>query len=154
MIKNVLLIFVLCFLGSCSTFNRSTAEQELVNLHKAQEEAHLTGNAALLTAQMADSVMIIQDGEAARFSKGDIEERFASYFEGVNYRKWETISDPILQVSNDGSLATIILQIHSEAATVRNDSIGEYQSTDWAWMTAYRKENDEWRMYAISSGRK
>ena len=154
MIKNVLLIFVLFLLGSCATFDRTAAEQELVNLHKAQEEAHLTGNAALLIAQMADSVLIIQDGEATRYSKGEIEDRFASYFEGVNYRKWETISDPILQVSNDGSLATIILQIHSEAATVINDSIGEYQSTDWAWMTAYQKENEEWRMYAISSGRK
>ena len=126
-----------------------------MRLHEMQREAHMTNDAALLVSVMADSMTVVQDGVISKNSKGDIEEMFSSYFQQVKYRKWDDISEPVLDISADGTLATIIVDKLSEAAFINGDSLSANETTYWAWMSSYRKEsNGEWKLYALASGRK
>ena len=126
-----------------------------MRLHEKQREAHLTNDASLLVSVMADSMTVVQDGVISTNSKEEIEEMFSSYFQQVKYRKWDDISKPILQISTDGTLATIIVDKLAEAAFISNDTLGAYETTYWAWMSSYRKEStSEWKLYALASGRK
>lgn len=145
---------VLLLLFSCSKPNQQDDIATLLELNENQRQAHLKGDADLLVFDMADSLVSIQDGEIYLSSKEAVQARFSRYFTTITYKKWDDLQPPRIELSLDGSHATVITKKVTEAATLANDSIGEYSEVYWAWMTAYRKVNGEWKMYSLSSGRK
>lgn len=143
--------------GRASTFTRMTTQtpdpdiEALLELHARDRQAHLNGDAELLTAAMADHIWEASRGQLTRLSREDVRQRFAQYFEAVRYSVWDDLVQPHVSVSTDRSVAW--MAIHIEAKLAPRDAAGDVmpRGFDSSWIATYEKHGGMWAMVAIAS---
>lgn len=146
-------VSIMITLPSCSPTSRQQDREILEAYQKQEQKAHLTYNASLLLEMMSDTVTQVKGGEVKRFIKSQMLERFTQYFGMVEFIKWEDTAPPVYDISDDGSMASIIVQRHVELR-VKNDTTNTIEKTDFAWTELWRKENGQWRMHTNISTNK
>lgn len=145
------MVFVL---SACSQTSRQQDREILAAYQKQEQTAHLTNNAELLLEMMSDTVTQVKGGAVKKFVKAQMLERFTQYFGMVEFLKWEDIAPPVYYLSDDGSMASVIVQRRVELR-VKNDTTKTIEKTDFAWTELWRKEHGRWRMHTnISTDRK
>lgn len=144
-----------CFvliLSSCGNeYNENSAYAELQSLQKQQQEAHLTGNAALLVSVFAEDFMNIDSGMINTPTKKQASARFQSYFDRVEFITWDNIEEPVIKISKDGSMAYVIVQKFVHLKIPQSDGSEVESKTNFAWMEVWEKIEGTWKMKAISS---
>lgn len=127
---------------------------ELLRLHEQQKEAHLSYNAGLFVEMFADQLMQLQRGSVVTRSRSENLARFKSYFSTFNFQEWENIKPPIVKVSNDGSMATIVVQ-KSVKGTFRNEKgEEEFDHTVFAWLEVWERIDGKWKITTVASTEK
>lgn len=148
---------VACMLFAVSACQQSTRQKdkEILTAYQKQEQtAHLTYNAPLLLEMMSDTVTQVKGGVVKKFVKAQMLERFTQYFGMVEFIKWEDSAPPVYYLSDDGSMASVIVQRRVELR-VKNDTSKTIEKTDFAWTELWRKEHGQWRMHTnISTDRR
>ena len=126
----------------------------LAELHARQREAHLSGDAAALTAMFADDYISVQAGEVSRPARDDSRARFERYFAQVTFLAWDDLSDPVIEVSGDGSLATVL--VHKLVHLIYQDADGTRleEITTFAWAETWRHAVGRWELAMMVSTRK
>lgn len=61
-------------------------------------------------SEYSDDVVSVNRGIVSRPTKEETKKRFQSYFDRVEFVKWDDIAPPEIRFSNDGSLAYAIVQ--------------------------------------------
>jgi hypothetical protein len=148
-IKLAIFLIYAC-LFSCSTVDLDKEIQTLSILQKQEQVAHLTNDALLLDGIFNDTVCQVKNGEISYFAKEQMEERFSNYFNNVAFLKWEDLNDPIYTLSEDGTLAHILINKRVEL-TEKLDTTGFVHKTDFAWSELWKKKAGEWKLYTITS---
>jgi len=138
-----------CNIGSSTTEELSA----ILQINENHRTAHMNGDADLFVSQMADTITTIQDGQVYINSRQDTYNRFSTYFNRVKYAKWDDTQPPSVRLSPDGKMATLIAQKEIQAGMVSESEPIKYDTSQWAWMASFIKDNDEWKLYAISSGK-
>ena len=124
--------------------------RELLRLGEAARAAHMTYDAAALVAPHADGFVSVSDGQVHRPSKAQSSAMFRRYFNGVVFRMWDDIAPPVVALSADATLATVLVQKRVRL-TPKAAPDGPVTETDWAWVETWRKQNGAWRMQMIVS---
>lgn len=147
-------LFILLFLGLFLTACQAPAdldkERELLLLsNDNQRKAHMENDLDLLLADMADTVVTVQRGAIRLEAKSDMYERWQSYFASVKYLAWDDLEPPLIEVSKDGSLASV---------SVRKITIASFEdepidTTYFAWTSSYKKVAGAWKIYRVTSTR-
>ena len=140
-------LLIVLIISACSQIDQEREKSALLAINNEQREAHMSNDAGLLVSSMADSVISIDSGEITVVSKSDMEQRFASYFSTVKYSAWDDLVPPSISISNDGSLAT--MSVKKRTITSSNGSHAD--TTIFAWTSAFKKVNKQWKMYSITS---
>ncbi|MEZ5345785.1 MAG: nuclear transport factor 2 family protein [Pyrinomonadaceae bacterium] len=124
---------------------------ELLRLHKEHQTAHLTYNAELFLESFADNVTQIQRGQVRTQDKAANLARFKNYFASYKFKEWEDVKPPVIRISKDGTLATIIVE-KRVSGTFKNEK-GEEESdlTEFAWLEVWEKINGKWKVVTIAS---
>lgn len=122
----------------------------LLDAHETARRAHMAGDAALLTAGMADRLLLVEDGTITATTRDAARAKFAGYFGRVSYRAWDDRSPPQVTVSADRSLAWMAVEI--EGAIVPRDPPGAAeQRFRSSWIATYARAGCDWQMTAIAS---
>ena len=150
--KAIFLPALLIAIVSCVQESNTDYKSELLSLHEIQRKAHLENDADLLVSVMADTLTMVQSGTVQSVAKEDVRTRFSQYFKTIHYKKWDNIKTPILSISDDGSLATMTVEMEMETASVVDGVKGEYSKGYWAWIAIYKKIEGEWKLFSMSSG--
>ena len=80
--------------------------------------------------------------------------RIKGYFESFKFKEWDDIKPPIIKVSRDGSMATIIVQ-KRVSGTYTNDEGEEIaEQTEFAWLEVWEKQDGQWKVVTVASTRK
>ena len=146
---------LLCLVACQKAPNSLVHKRALLTSNELQRQAHLDGNAPLLASLIADSMLSIQNGQISIASNSEIEDRFTSYFKNVHYTSWDDVQAPIIELSNDASMATVSVQKLIDAQSIEKDSKwGEHSFTLFAWDALFRQEGGIWKMYSNTSTRK
>ena len=144
--KSKVLIFVL--LVSCGHKTELLDEKnKLLAINEEQRTAHMTNDAQMLVRSMADSLISVDSGNISINSKEQVQNRFKNYFSMVKYVEWDDLSEPFIQISNDGSLATMSVK----KRTITLDNSGIPDTTIFAWTSAFKRIGDDWKMFSITS---
>lgn len=146
------LIVFLLLSGCSSPVNIKAEKDKLLLSDDIHRNAHLRGDASLLASQLSDTLISVQHGQFSKASKQEIEQRFSKYFSQLKYRKWDNLAPPIIHISDDGTLASITVNKITETKEIHAPD-SAYTSTTFAWTALYRKENDHWKMFSITSTR-
>lgn len=144
--KIYFLFIIIVFLASCSS--KPAASNELQSIQKILQQertAHFEHNAALFTGFFADSMVSVNKGKVTKASRQQLKERFQHYFDQSEFIKWDDVAAPQIHFSNDSSLAYAIVQ--KEVIIAIPDSLGikHNDTTQFAWVSIYRKHNGEWK---------
>ena len=122
----------------------------LAELQKQEQRAHLEEQPALLVNMLNDTLTQIKNGEVSYFTKDQMTERFISYFESVEFIKWEDTGPPVFTISDDGSMAHILVQKHV-VVDIEQDTAGTRETTNFAWTEMWRKKEGRWKMYSVTT---
>ena len=67
-------------------------------------------DAELFIEAFSEKVTQVSKGIVETKSKADNLKRFKSYFESYAFEKWEDVAPPTISLSEDGTMATIVVQ--------------------------------------------
>src|SRR5215469_5042966 len=83
----------------------------LLELHASVRRAHFETDVGLLVANDAEEWVNVRDGTITWRRREDVADFFRTYFEGATYHEWDDVEPPIVRVSDDGTLAWMIVHV-------------------------------------------
>lgn len=124
---------------------------ELLKLHDQAKEAHLAYNAELFIELFAENLTQLQGGNVSTRSKAENLERFRNYFSTYKFIEWEDIKPPVIKISGDGTLATVLVEKRVRG-TYKNEQ-GEEVSDHivFAWLEVWEKIGGKWKVTTVAS---
>lgn len=127
---------------------------ELLRQHELQKTAHLTYNAELLVGDSEEQPTTLQRGAVTTKTRAENLARVKAYFGNYKFLEWEDIKPPIIKVSKDGSMATVIIQ--KRVRGTYKDKKGQEQlgHTEFAWLEIWEKVSGKWKLTTIASTEK
>ena len=97
-----------------------------------------------------DTICQVKNGEVSYFTKDQMTERFINYFAAVEFIKWEDSHPPVYTLSEDGTMANILIRKHVEV-NVEQDTAANRETTDFAWTELWKKKDGRWKMYMVTT---
>ncbi len=151
---SAIILLHLFLLVSCTKNNNVDLEiekQKILKLHHEQRDFHFNKNAEDFIAQHADNFISVNKGEITQPNKTELLSKFQNYFSSVEFIAWDDVSEPIIKISDDGTMAyTVIDKIVKYTYQDENDSTRE-EKTHFAWVAIYKKYEDEWKVDCVTS---
>ncbi len=144
------LLFLYVVFQACAP--HKTANHDVAALLEFQQQertAHLRKDVHLMVEMLHDTVCQIKGGKVTYFTRDEMASRFTQYFGMVEFVKWEDTKPPVITVSDDHSLAHILVQRQVELKL--RDSLSTIEKTDFAWTELWKKKNGRWRLYTITT---
>ncbi|NOT51589.1 MAG: nuclear transport factor 2 family protein [Chitinophagaceae bacterium] len=152
--KVFFIVLVILFYSCNNKPDLAKEEKAIRDLLQQERKAHFDRNAELFVSEFADSMISINKGKLTQTSIEENKKRIASYFGRVQFIKWDDVAEPIIRFSGDGSLAYAIVQ--KQVILSYPDSLQHIitDTTDYAWVSIYRKQKGEWKVEANASTNK
>lgn len=127
---------------------------ELLKLHEQQKTAHLSYNTELFVEMFAENLTQIQRGNVSNHTKTENLMRFKNYFSTFKFIEWENLKTPVIKISKDGSMATIIVQKRVRGTYKNAQGADVLDQTDFAWLEVWEKQNGKWKVVTVASTEK
>lgn len=122
----------------------------LMELQKQEQAAHLEEQPALLVNMLNDTLTQVKNGVVSYYTKDQMTERFIRYFESVEFIKWEDAHPPFFTISDDGSMAHVLVQ-KQVIVDMEQDTTGTRETTDFAWTEMWKKKDGRWKLYSVTT---
>jgi hypothetical protein len=120
------------------------AKQELLAIHAGHREAHFATDAQALTANQAESYIYVRDGAIHHTSRDASLQQFEQYFENATYDEWDDLEPPIVQVSQDATLAWMITRTKVRRVQIDESGNQHEQAFVYAGIMTYEKRDGQW----------
>jgi ketosteroid isomerase-like protein len=142
------LLFVVITSTQChENVHFEVEKQQLLQLHAAQQDAHLEENAAKFVEQFDEKMVMVNRGKISANGIEHAKTRIQEYFNAVEFKRWEDVSPPQIEFSKDGTMAYMVVD-KSVVLTCENANkeIVE-ESTHFAWVSIFKKQaNGQWKI--------
>jgi len=135
---------------SCNNHPDFEAEKKtLLILHNEQRKAHMEKNVSLLIKDSSIDFIEVNRGLIKKPTQAESIKRFQSYFDAVDFVKWDDVSPPVFSFSDDGTMATTV--VDKFVITTKKAEGGRLDTVQYAWLAVYKKINGKWQMHRMSS---
>jgi ketosteroid isomerase-like protein len=126
---------------------------EVAARHALEREAHMDRNVELLLSLFADDFVMVDGGQVQRPTLEEQRQRFTAYFGAVRFHKWDDLVAPVIHVSTDGTLASVVVQ--KEVVLVLADAPADAKAERavFAWIETWAKRRGRWQLVAMASTR-
>ena len=131
-----------------SPANLDAEKAELLRLHKSHREAHFKTDVDALLANSPAEMISVSQGKINRSSKDDARKRFTGYFRDAKYYEWDDVEEPIIRVSNDGSMAWMITRTRVRRVQKTADGAEKEEKFVYAGIMTYEKRDGRWMRVA------
>ena len=148
--KNSLMLPVLgisMLLASCNSPNAPSADEaraELLALHEEAMQAHRESNADLLLRSDAPDVVVASRGELSRPTLDARRSLFQQYLGSTRFTEYVDVVPPVVQVSRDGSLGWVIVQVRASGVQTTQDGGSRPVAFESAWIELYERRESTW----------
>lgn len=141
------LVVLLLASVSCAPTPVSDSEadrRELLRLHENVLDAHLEGDIDLLLKAEEDEYVIANRGEIIHPTREQRRALLGPYLESTRFSKYRDLVQPTVEVSADGSLGWVIVQVEAQGEqTIANGPVERLEFVS-AWIELYQKRNGAW----------
>jgi len=127
---------------------------ELMRLHEQQKTAHLSYKAELFVEMFAEKLTQVQRGNVSTRTRAENLTRFKNYFNTFKFIEWENLKPPVIKISKDGTLATIIVQKRVRGTYKNDQGQDVLDHTDFAWLEVWEKIDGQWKVITVASTEK
>lgn len=150
--KSILYLAMIAMIGSqsCNTTIDFEAEKEAIMvLHQEQRKAHMEENVSLLVKDGSPDFIEVNRGFIKSPTEEESIKRFQSYFDAVDFVKWDDVYPPVISFSDDGTMATTV--VDKLVITKQKSEGGQLDTAHYAWLAVYKKYNGKWQMHRMGS---
>jgi hypothetical protein len=126
---------------SCNTVDIENEKEQILNQIDLVRQAHFEKNAHKFLQPNADTWIDIRNGQIQEVNKTDRIASTQQYLNNMEFIQLETLGEPVIEISNDASLATF-----SSRVLLRGKLSGEPIVWIVAWQNVLRKIDDEWKI--------
>ena len=125
--------------------------QEIKKLLDQSRKAHFEGDPDLLVSNSADSIISVNAGKVSISTPAKVKESMSDYLKNTHFIKWDDEMEPIIRFSEDKSMAyaivrkLVIIKDKKAASSVPPDT------SRYAWISVYRKVDNQYKMESIVS---
>jgi hypothetical protein len=151
------LISFLLLLASCQHAPEINIENErkiLLSLDEQARQFHFTKNAKAMAEGVSTDFMSINKGVISKPTYNESFTRFDSYFKSVEFIKWDNKTAPVIRFSDDASLAYVA--VDKLVVLKLKDDVGNaiFDTSEFAWLSVFKKINNQWKLDCIASTNK
>ena len=147
--RSVIFIAVITLSACSAGFDREKRKDEILALLQQERKAHFDRDVSLFISEFADSMISVNRGEVLTATPEQRRPRIERYFGAVEFIKWDDVQPPQIYFSEDGSLAYAIIQ---KQVILLKDNAPD--TTDYAWVSIYRKTSNGWKLECNASTNK
>lgn len=126
------------------TLDLEKEKSELLRLHKSDREAHFATDVEMLQRNSPEEFITVSGGNIYRIKKSEERKQFAEYFRGAKYQEWDDLEEPIIRVSNDGSMAWMITRLRVRRTQKSTAGVEKEEKFTYAGIMTYEKRNGKW----------
>jgi hypothetical protein len=130
------------------------AEAELLALHAALIEAHLEGDIDSWMAIEATAYVSVNGGRVSFPTVADRRSGRSAYLDSTTFEVYRDLRDPIVRVSEDGTLGWVIAEVEVRGETEAVDGGTTSFHDVWAWVELYERTPSGWVMAGNASNRR
>ena len=109
-----LTVILLLLVAGCSRVDPAAERASALAFHEAALEAHRSGDYDWFADTVADSFRVSSDGAITRPTRAEIRARFQQYLESTTFSVYENLEPPVVRVSDDGTMAWILVRVRAE----------------------------------------
>lgn len=144
--KFVFLLLAVLLISACCREepDLNAYKQEILELHRGFIAAHLAKDVEAIAAPTADGYLFVADGEVEISNADKVTEWLEEYFSRTEFTEYRDVSDPVIGISNDGSLAWSIVQVRVAGTSRTEDGAEKPFDNVWAWITLYKRVGNSW----------
>lgn len=116
----------------------------LMEVHKTDRRAHFETDARLLLEHSAEEFIYVGNGKISRSTRAQMKVEFEDYFKNAKYYEWDDLEPPIVRISNDASMAWMIVRTKVRRTQKLADGKEEARSFVYAGIMTYEKQRGKW----------
>jgi hypothetical protein len=118
---------------------------ELLKLHQQDRQAHFQTSADLLLSHHpVDGFISVSQGKISRLARAESRKRFETYFKDAKYYEWDDLEMPIIRISNDGSMAWMIVRLKVRRAQKNSSGAEREEKFVYSGIMTYEKKEGKW----------
>ena len=125
-----------------------TRKTRVLAIHEAFLEGHRQNDWTFFREFAAETVYGLRGGEITHQTPEQMGERFAAYLGQAEFSRYEDLDEPIVFVSDDGTLGWVMAHVRIEGTLGE----GRLDST-WSWVTLLQRIDGEWKLIGSASTR-
>ncbi|MCI0487827.1 MAG: DPP IV N-terminal domain-containing protein [Blastocatellia bacterium] len=115
-------------------------KEELLKLHRKDRRAHFETDAeSLLSDQPEEGLISVRNGKISQTKRTDTRKMFEAYFKDAKYYEWDDLEPPIIRISNDASMAWMIVRLR-----VRRTQADKEEKFVYSGIMTYEKRDGRW----------
>lgn len=142
----VLTAFMYLLSGCTTAPDLQKEEAAIRRLLQQERTAHMERDAELFISEFADSMISVNRGGVSALSKEEHRKRIGDYFGSVRFILWDNLAEPEIRFSSDATLAYAIIQKKVIVARQGGGDGFATDTTEFAWVSVYRKQKGEWKV--------
>jgi sulfatase modifying factor 1 len=139
------------FRCAMSSPQQSEDVNEILRMHYRDRAAHFGLDAAYIFSNFADEYFSVGNGRVIVPDRVAGQKRLQAYFDASTFLEWDDITPPIIRISNDGTMAYVL--VHKKVRLVDKNN-GDKEEVDvFAWTMTMRKVAGKWKVTSTTSTR-
>ena len=128
---------------------RETAE--LLRIHAQDRQAHFAADPTLILEHQGEPFVTVGNGRVDEASLAEVAAHFTRYFAGAEYEAWDDLEPPRIRISDDGTLAWMIVRNRVSRRQTQPDGSVTERRFVYAGLMGYEKCEGRWRRIANAS---
>lgn len=143
---------MLLLLGCQSSENRlENPTQEIKKLLEQSRKAHFEGDINLFVSDIAEGLISVNAGKVSITTPSKMKSGMSGYLQNTHFIKWDDEMEPIIRFSEDKSMAYAIVRKLVISKDKNAIASAPADTSRYAWISVYRKIDNEWKMESIVS---
>jgi len=118
--------------------------EQLLRIHESDRRAHFETSAKQIMEHAADEFISVSNGRVQRTTPAENLQFFEEYFKGAKYYEWDDLEPPIVRVSNDASMAWMIVRTRVHRVQTASGGTATERRFVYAGIMAYEKKDGRW----------
>ena len=114
---------------------------QVYRLHRRLLSAHCEGNADVIADLTAPETLISGRGKLQEYSREDTRARFERVFKQVDYRQYQDVIAPVVEVAQGGDIGWVGVNVRAAGVEIAS---GKAFETQWSWVMLTRKVDGIW----------
>jgi hypothetical protein len=91
-----------------------------------------------------DDFVSVSSGKISRPTVSESKARFREVFRGAKYYEWDDVEPPIVRISNDGSMAWMIVRVRVRRSKKDSAGVEREEKFIYAGITTFEKREGRW----------